>query len=545
MKKRIYAGAVIGLSFGAAAMLTVFTLLPQQASADQTASKTITCEEKIPKGAKRPKIKEKFPGEVVAGFEAPLELEIHHGKGETPLPSGFKAATGSTVGKFLEEAGFLVAEPDGSSGVTLETQDEGNGAVTKVRIPFVVAPQKSGNQSLTLPQMPLTIGRANGDMMTVCTQLHLMTALDPTAGEEDPKPRPNPDPRAQTEAWPLMKYLLAALIGLLIVAAILAWWVRKQLKKPVPQPLEAQRLPWEEALAELQSLASSPVLGQGSAEARRGVARSELFDRVSDTLRKYLGARYGFEGMGLEGLDTTTDEMLGLLKRVRPNVPSLDLIQQFLAECDLVKFARVVPDIGDCKLAMERAETVVRATIPIAPAVPVVGAPTIGQVTANAPPAPAPVAPTSPGAPIAIPPNPTIAAGPITTLPQATQVPKEEPTGDERFAPKAAPAPEAAPAPKEAAAPLPVPAPSAPTLVDSIAPIEEAPIPEPKQVAAAEPVPAPTPAPAPVPAPTPTPAAVTIPAATPSDPGNSSRSGPATFTIPGRHSVNKPPSEDR
>jgi hypothetical protein len=52
------------------------------------------------------------------------------------------------------------------------------------------------------------------------------------------------------------------------------------------------------------------------------IARGELFDRVSDTVRKYLGARYGFEGLGFDGLETTTAEMMTLLKRVRPGVPA-------------------------------------------------------------------------------------------------------------------------------------------------------------------------------------------------------------------------------
>src|SRR5262249_3928104 len=159
---------------------------------DQTAPKTVTCEEKIPKGAKRPKIREKFPGEAIAGFGAALELEIKHGKGEKPLPSGFKIISATGTGKALEDAGFLLAEPDGGTGVVVETREDGNAAITRVTIPFVLAPIKSGNQSLTLPQLPLPIDRANGETMIVCTQLHLITALDPTAGEENPMPRANP-----------------------------------------------------------------------------------------------------------------------------------------------------------------------------------------------------------------------------------------------------------------------------------------------------------------------------------------------------------------
>jgi hypothetical protein len=180
-------------------------------------------------------------------------------------------------------------------------------------------------------------------------------------------PRANPPPRHQIEDWPLIRWLLIALVALLVIAAIVTWWVRRQMRKPVPAPIPVRRLPWEEALSELAEHVKSPLMDPRN-EATKG--RVELFDKVSDTLRKYLGARYGFEGLGFDGLETTTDEMMTLLRRVRPAVPRLDVIDSFLTECDLVKFARVVPEATDCKLAIERAETVVRATIPVQPAMP-------------------------------------------------------------------------------------------------------------------------------------------------------------------------------
>jgi hypothetical protein len=365
------------------------------ARADQTAPKEITCKEELPKGAKRPKVKEKFPGEVTAGYGATLDLEIRHGKGETPLPHGFKIVAGSGLGKELEASGFLLAAPpNGADNFFMETKEDGSGAITRVSIPFVVAPNKSGSQSLTLPQMPYTIGRANGDVMTLCTQLHLVTAFDPTAGEEDPKPHPNADPRAEIEPWPIAKWILAALIALLVLAIILTWWVRRQVKYLVPDPDAIRKLPWEEAMVELAEHRRSDVFSETAPP--QGVegetARAELFDKISDTLRKYLGGRYGFEGLGFDGLETTTDEMMGLLRRVRPNVPRVDLVREFLAECDLVKFARVVPDVASCKLALERAEAIVKTTIPVAaPTTHGPGGPNAG----------------TPGGPGAIPPAPT------------------------------------------------------------------------------------------------------------------------------------------
>jgi len=390
---RLRVAATIGVMVGALCVLSAAVLSP--AAADQTASKVVTCEERLPKGAKRPVIREKFPGEGIAGFEAQLLLEIRHGKGETPLSTGFKIVSGSSTAKHLEEAGFLVAEVDGGSNATVVTEDDGDAAVTRVTIPFVLAPNKPGEHSLTLPQVPLSISRANGDTMTVCTHLHLVTVHDPTADTNDAelKPRPNPPARAQIEDWPLIKWLLAGLIALLVIAILTAWWVRNQMRKPVPDAAALKRLPWEEALAELEALKGSPLFDPAP---EAGPRRTELFDKISDSLRKYLGARYGFEGLGFDGLETTTGEMMTLLKRVRPAIPNLDVVQLFLSECDLVKFARVVPEIPDCSQALGRAETVVRATIPLPPGVqpgPPGGAPaTAAFAAAPAPDAPAPIA---------------------------------------------------------------------------------------------------------------------------------------------------------
>ncbi len=386
--------------------VTAFTIA---ASADEIASKAITCEEKIPPGSTRPTITEKFPGTATAGYEAVLELSIKHGKGETPLPSGFKITAGSDVDKNLLEAGFLPGEPDAGGTSSLRTEVSGTEATTTVEIPFVVAPLKSGTRSLTLPRIPVTISRANGERMIICTQLHLLVASDPTADEKDPKPRPNPDPRPQFEDWPLIKQLLIAALILIVVLSLLAWWVRRQMKKPVPDRDRVRLSPWEEALVELDKLKQSPLLADvlerpaSDAEADK-IARGELFDRVSDTVRKYLGARYGFEGLGFDGLETTTAEMMTLLKRVRPGVPGLDGVNVFLSECDLVKFAKVDPGISDCSLALDRAEAIVRATIPIA--LPAASAPTAASPSPKPPAAPPPAAPPPAAPPPPAPPPP-------------------------------------------------------------------------------------------------------------------------------------------
>jgi hypothetical protein len=277
---------------------------------------------------------------------------VTHGKGETVLPEGFKLQSSSDAAKALGQAGFVIPDPTGGTGPTLATTPGNDASVTKLVIPFVPLPKEPGRSSMVLPPVPIAIARANGEFITVCTAPHEILIEDPIANEPDPKVKPNPPPRPQREEWVFARQVaLGVLIGALL-SLLVAWFLRRWLQRPKVVPALPPRLPWVVALEELEAIRRSTLLK----EQRTG----EYFDRVSDGVRNYLGARYGFDG-----LETTTDEMRALLKRIRPPVPELKRIGEFLAECDLVKFARVLPGESDCLEALRRGEEIVRRTIPV------------------------------------------------------------------------------------------------------------------------------------------------------------------------------------
>jgi hypothetical protein len=310
-----------------------------------------SCVEHVPSGASRPKLVEAFPSRGVSGWATTLEITVEHGKGESVLPEGFKTRAGGDAAKALAAAGFVLPDADGGAGPTIETKAGASSATTTLRVPFVPLPKEPGRNAMVLPPVPVAIARASGELVTLCTQPHGIVVEDPIANDPDPKVRPNPDPRRQREEWVLAKQLAAgALVGV-VLATIAAWLLRRWAKRPRPVPVVPPKLPWIAALEELDEIRRSGLLPAG----RFG----EHFDRVSDCVRRYLGARYGFDG-----LETTTDEMRQLLRRVRPPVPELATIGAFLADCDLVKFARVEPAEQDCLDALARGETIVRRTIP-------------------------------------------------------------------------------------------------------------------------------------------------------------------------------------
>jgi hypothetical protein len=311
-----------------------------------------SCSEHVPSGASRPVVKESFPARAVSGYAAPLEVTIEHGKGETVLPQGFHIQSSGVAARSLQEAGFVLPDVDGGAGPVLTTQATANGATTKVSIPVLLLPKEPGRNKMVLPPVPIAVARASGELLTICTEPHPVLVEDPTASTPDAKPHSNPPPRQQIEEWTLAKQLTLGALAGAALAAIAAWLVGRWMRRPRPlPPPPPPRPPWEVALEELFAVRYAGL----AKEARY----AEHYDRVSDAVRKYLGGRYGFDG-----LETTTHEMTAILKRVEPPVYELPVILGFLEECDLVKFARFTPSDEDCTRVLDQAEHIVRMTVP-------------------------------------------------------------------------------------------------------------------------------------------------------------------------------------
>jgi hypothetical protein len=310
------------------------------------------CVEHVPAGKTRPRVVEEVPARGQSGHALTIRLVIEHGKGETVLPSGFQAQADSAELKTLESAGLYLPDPDGGAGPVLERKDEGARSTTTLGLSFVPLPKKPGRSLIVVPPFPISVARASGDVIVLCTKRHEVSIEDPIANVPSPSPKPNPPPRSQTEVWTFLKN--AVIIGgtALVVGALIAWlvalWLRRP--RPVPPPPPA-RPPWEIAFEELYDLRHAGLVADGRF--------AEHFDRVSDIVRKYLGTRFGFDG-----LESTTREAMFILRRVTPPLEPLDSIESFLRQADLVKFAKTVPSAEDCELALTRAERIISSTLP-------------------------------------------------------------------------------------------------------------------------------------------------------------------------------------
>jgi hypothetical protein len=313
-----------------------------------------SCAEYLPKGATRPQLEAHLPTRGLSGYAAPLVVIVTHGPGETVMPGGFRVQRGSDAMRALEESGWVIPEPDGGAGPLID-RPKSTGSektvTTTLTLSFVPLPKEPGRHELILPPVPISVGRANGQVMTLCTEPQRIIVDDPIANELDPKVKGNPPPRPQREAWPLAKQATFGVLAAIALAILLAWLLRRVQQRPKIVPPKPKVLPWIAAMKELAEIRGSSLLADDK--------HDEYFDRVSECTRRYLGDRYGFDG-----LESTSTEVRLMLKRVYPPLSNLDGIDRFLDNTDFIKYAEVSPSLGDCDDSIDRAEDIVRVTTP-------------------------------------------------------------------------------------------------------------------------------------------------------------------------------------
>ncbi len=212
--------------------------------------------------------------------------------------------------------------------------------------------------TVELPGITFHINAPDGKRYSWTTPQSLTIDVASVLGNEpNAQPKPARPPVSVVEDDYTLAYvgggLLAALLVALLTLLISRWWRARTRSEPPPPPPTP---PWQLAQQELKRLRLSRerAFEEGGAE--------QWVDALSDTMRKYLGARYGFEG-----LESTTDELLAQLQRVRAPELSLPELSALLGDWDLIKFARATPNAEQCEEWVERALGIVSQTIPHVP----------------------------------------------------------------------------------------------------------------------------------------------------------------------------------
>ncbi len=194
----------------------------------------------------------------------------------------------------------------------------------------------------------------DGELLSLSSDTRTIEVHSVLANEPDPRLKPPTSPVAVEQDDYRLLIALGAL-GVLVLGALLGWllmrwWQRRDRPEPAPPPPPP---PWETALAELRVLEQ-----QRPAAIAEG--RIEVWvDAVSDSIRGYLGRRFGFHG-----LESTTDEIAERLATTKALGIAPEEAIAFLGQCDLVKFAKASIADEASRTLIEEAFSLVDRTRP-------------------------------------------------------------------------------------------------------------------------------------------------------------------------------------
>jgi hypothetical protein len=201
----------------------------------------------------------------------------------------------------------------------------------------------AGDVSIPGPLMTAT-PRAGGPEQTVAgdpVQVRVTPAVDP----DDPGPIEWPgEPLREPFPWTP----LAGGVALALVAVVLAVRRRRPVSEPEPgepaAPEVARPAPGAVALDRLRLLRARDVKDDDAVQA--------LHEDVAVVLRDYVGERCDWPAVY-----ETTEEFVAASAVIRAlGAEQTDALRRLLVSCDLVKFARVLPDAADRSGLLDGAE---------------------------------------------------------------------------------------------------------------------------------------------------------------------------------------------
>jgi len=277
---------------------------------------------------------------VIVPFALPSTAEAQQPKLDIKL---FAGASGTTYVELLESG----RERDTFAGWQI-----GFGARIRKRRWFVEA-LFSFNRS-SIPRITQQEETEDGELLSLSSDTRTIEVHSVLANEPDPRLKPQTSPVAVEQDDYRLLIALGAL-GVLVLGALLGWllmrwWQRRDRPEPAPPPPPP---PWETALAELRvhEQQRPAAIAEGRTEA--------WVDAVSDSIRGYLGRRFGFHG-----LESTTDEIAERLATTKALGIAPEEAIAFLGQCDLVKFAKASIADEASRTLIEEAFSLVDRTRP-------------------------------------------------------------------------------------------------------------------------------------------------------------------------------------
>jgi hypothetical protein len=208
-----------------------------------------------------------------------------------------------------------------------------------------------------IPSVVFTLAAANGVVTTVQSPTMLLTVNNPNGMDAlvspiDIKPIIATEWTFQEDLLPVLKEYLPYFI-LIIALLFLAWrfWLQRKNRQNPPVIAEISQPPHVIAERLLAELRAKQLWQNGKTK--------EYYSELSRILRGYLEDQFK-----MPALETTTDELMTLLKKRDFSADVLENAQDLLQTADLVKFAKVEPPIAIHDDFLINAESIVEMTKP-------------------------------------------------------------------------------------------------------------------------------------------------------------------------------------
>jgi len=204
---------------------------------------------------------------------------------------------------------------------------------------------------LTIP--PLTI--LNKDGSSIKSE-ELKIVIKPVLKGDEKDIRAMKPQVAINESGPLWPWLLAALLIILIIALI--FYLKHLRGKKAAEEVSAIVIPPHiEALEEITKIESMNLIREGRLK--------EFYTLVSDVIRVFEGKSHGFDAMEM----TTEEFSQNIRATTKANQNKTEeerdllIIEKFMRDCDMVKFAKHRPADMDISALCERAREIINNKI--------------------------------------------------------------------------------------------------------------------------------------------------------------------------------------
>ncbi|MDT8317362.1 MAG: hypothetical protein RQ824_05160 [bacterium] len=281
---------------------------------------------------------------------------VYAAKGAAEETPEFKAERGSySIGDLisltleLEGSGFQLGAMDEEEIAPFDLTGSDAAYNTKTNITtLTVKGHIFETGELTVP--PFTILNRDGSSIK---SKELKIVIKPLLKGDEKDIRAMKPQVAVDESGPLWPWLFAALLIVLIIAVIL-YLKHLKGKKIAEEVAKVVTPPHIEALEEIRRIEAMNLIREGRIK--------EFYTLVSDAIRVFEGKSHGFDAMEMttEELSRNIRKKAGTKLNAAEEEKDILIIERFLRDCDMVKFAKYRPADMDISALCERAREIIK-----------------------------------------------------------------------------------------------------------------------------------------------------------------------------------------